>query len=67
MSHSMTYTNGKIVNLSYVDHLFLAGTVSNGLSAFSNKMKASSVLEKGKVLQSFSRVHEGPLMKSAVS
>ena len=26
---------------------FFAGTVSNGLSAFSKKMKVSSVLEKG--------------------
>ena len=61
MSQSMTYTNGKIVNLSYVDHLFLAGTVSDGLSTFSNKIKAFSVLEKGEVLLSWTGLMKGPL------
>ena len=45
----MAYTNGKYCE-DFIHHLsFIAGTVSNGLSAFSKKMKASSVLEKGRL------------------
>ena len=55
----MAYTNGKYCE-DFVHHFsFLAGTVSNGLSAFSKKMKVSSVLEKGNRFKVFGRLRKG--------
>ena len=52
----MAYTNSKYCE-DFMHHLsFFAGTVSNGLSAFSKKMKVSSVLEKGNRFKVFGRV-----------